>query len=521
MSNILIRGVEFSYPGSHYIFSNLDLTLSSDWRVALVGRNGRGKTTLLRLLAGELQAARGSIDHCLRMHRFPAWPDAGATAFQAALDAAGPYRVLEERLQNFLAREDMDAYAVLQARYQAMGGYTIEAQVARELARLEIDEGLWDRPLHTLSGGEQTRCLLAGAFAGDDGFALLDEPTDHLDRDGREHVARYLAGKRGFVLVSHDRAFLDASTDHVLALNTDTVELQRSTFSAWRQGYLQRLDGQRQRNAWLRGEAARLEANARMRRAGAEAREAEKAPHSDRGYTGARAARQMKRAIASERRMLAAAEQRRDTMVDVEREYALRFPTPVGRSQRLLHAAALVAVRDQPLFEPLSFDLQRGERLLVRGPNGCGKSSLLDTIAGVLAGHDGLLVRAPGLVVSRVRQQPLWRRGALRDHLARMGLEESAFRQIMAALGVRGPVLDGPLETLSAGQLRKVELARSLCRPADLYLWDEPLNHLDMQTREGLEAAILRDRPTMLLVEHDAAFASRIATREIVLSRRP
>ncbi len=521
MSNILLRGVEFSYPGSQNIFNDLDLTLASDWRVALVGRNGRGKTTLLRLLVGELQPIRGSIEHDLRMHRFPTPPQAGVTAFQAALDAAGPYRLLEDRLQRSLERGDIDAYADMQSQYQALGGYRIEAQVARELMLLEISEALWERPLRTLSGGEQSRCLLAGAFAVEGGFALLDEPTDHLDRSGREHLAQYLAGKGGFVLVSHDRAFLDACTDHVLALNADSVELQRSRFSVWRQAYLQRLDGQRQRNVLLRREAGRLEANARMRRAGADAREAEKAPHSDKGFIGARAARQMKRALASERRMLAAADQRRETMIDVERDYALSFPAPVGRSARLLHAANLVAVRGRPLFEPLSFELNRGERLFVRGANGSGKSSLLEVIAGAQPDYAGVLQRAPGLVISRVRQQPLWSAGLLRDHLAGAEIDESFFRQIMAALGVRGAVLDAPLEALSTGQLRKVELARSLCRPADLYLWDEPLNYIDMQAREGLESAILRDLPSMLVVEHDAAFASRIATSEIVLSRRP
>ena len=148
--------------------------------------------------------------------------------------------------------------------------------------------------------GERTRILLAGLFARDAGIVLIDEPTKHLDRAGRAHLASYLKGRSGFLLVSHDRAFLDACIDQVIAHNRDTVEARRTTFSVWRKHFRQRLAAQETKNEELRGETARLEASARRRRSAAMKRESDKSAHADKGFIGARAARQMKRATVAE-----------------------------------------------------------------------------------------------------------------------------------------------------------------------------------------------------------------------------
>jgi len=242
VSTIICRRLSFGYVGSATdVFTDLDLIVDTRWRSALVGRNGRGKTTLA-------------------------------------------------------------AFAALESDYRQLGGYEIDARVESELGDLGIHERLQARPFVDLSGGEQTRCLLAGLFALDSGFALIDEPTNHLDLGGRELLADYLSNKPGFLLVSHDRAFLDACADHVIALNPDTSETHRLSFSDWRSHYLQRLDEQALTNKALKKEFRRLETTAGERRRGSLKREADKGAHVDKGYIGARAARQMKRAIAAERR---------------------------------------------------------------------------------------------------------------------------------------------------------------------------------------------------------------------------
>lgn len=528
MSTIVCRGLSFGYDSSERnVFTSLDLVIDTGWRSALVGRNGRGKTTLLRLIHGELAPDRGSIERTVNTRRFPCVPSNPAlSAFEAAKDAAGPFRRWEAEMERLLDAGDDDAlarYGDLQARFQDAGGYEIDADLSRELAALDMGTAVWRRPFRTLSGGERTRCLLAGLFARDDGFVLIDEPTNHLDRDGRARVADYLNAKPGFLLVSHDRAFLDACVDHVVALNRDSVETQRTTFSVWREHLRQRLAAQEARNTELRKEVARLEASARHRRTAAMQRESDKTAHADKGFIGSRAARQMKRALVAERRAEKSVEARKATLVDTEKSYALKFESAGSRGSRVLVSATdLVVRRDGALFEPVSFRVAPGDRLAIVGPNGCGKTSLAELIAGASFSFEGSFLRPAFVTAAHARQQPGWTHGFVRKRLADDSIGETRFRCNLAALGVSASVLERPIESMSFGQQKKSEIARSLATPADLLIWDEPLNFIDVDTREVLEWAVLRDTPTLIFIEHDAAFLDRVSTRrvELVPSRR-
>ncbi|MYE10557.1 MAG: ABC-F family ATP-binding cassette domain-containing protein [Gammaproteobacteria bacterium] len=523
MANILCRKVSFGYDGTERnVFTDLDLVIDTGWRTALTGRNGRGKTTLLRLIQGELVPDRGSIERPVDVQGFPvSIADATISAFDAAKDAAGPFRRWEREMARLLDTGDevsLARYGTLQTRFQEAGGYEMDANLERELAALGIDSALRSRRFDRLSGGERTRCLLAGLFARQAGFPLIDEPTNHLDRAGREHVAEYLHAKPGFLIVSHDRAFLDGCVDHVIALNPDTVETRRCSFSTWRQAFLERLARQEGANTELRREIGRLEDAAGQRRRGAEKREAEKGAHTDKGFIGARAARQMKRAIAVEHRAEKAVEERRQTLVDIERTYPLRLPGPSRhRARPLVTAHDLVVVRDKPLFAPISFRVRSGDRLAVVGPNGSGKTSLLEVLRQAPLAFEGTFTRPARLDIARVSQQPRWTTGFLSDHCAAGGIDESRFRQVTAALGVRGDTLERRLESMSPGQRKKIELARSFLSPADLLLWDEPLNFLDIDAREAIQEVVLQDTPTMVFVEHDAVFVDLVATATLEL----
>ena len=523
MSTIVCRELSFGYDGSERnVFTGLNLVIDIGRRSALVGRNGRGKTTLLRLIHGELTPDRGSIERAVITRRFPCMPSNPAvSAFEAARDAAGPFRRWEAEMGRLLDAADDDAlehYGVLQARFQDAGGYAIDAGISRELAALDMGPAVWRRRFRDLSGGERTRCLLAGLFARDEGLVLIDEPTNHLDCAGRARLAAWLNTRPGFLLVSHDRAFLDACIDQVIALNRDTVETQRTTFSVWRQHFHQRLAAQEMRNAELRKDAARLEASARHRRAAAMKRESDKTAHANKGFIGARAARQMKRAIVIERRAEKAIEARKATLADTEKSYDLKIGSATARRSRaLVTAANLVVHRNGALFEPVSFRVATGDRLAIVGPNGCGKTSLADLIAGESLACEGSLSRPAFVTVAHARQQPRWTRGSLRKRLAGDGIDETRFRHIMAALGVSESALEGPIESMSFGQQKKIELARSIAKPADLLIWDEPLNFVDVDARELVEQAVLRDSPTLVFVEHDATFLDRVSTGRVEL----
>lgn len=534
MSTIICRRLTFGYSGSEgNVFEDFDLVIDTGWRCALAGRNGRGKTTLLRLLHGELVPDKGAIERSGPTAYFPPRvADSDVRVRDVVKDAAGPFRQWESAMADALADGGEDAlarYGQLLSKYEETGGYTIDAGIEAELSALDIDERYWDRRFSSLSGGEQTRCLVASLFATDRSspagsaggsrrFGLIDEPTNHLDANGRQRVADYLRSKPGFLLVSHDRAFLDACCDHVVALNRDTVEVERASFSDWRERFHQRLERQRAANAALKQEVARLGRVAADRRAGALKRESEKAAHTDKGFISRRAKRQMKRALVAQRRAERAADERRRTLVDIEKERHLKLPDSPRVAGSLVVANGLSVWRgEKRVFDKQSFTIAPGDRLAVVGRNGSGKTTLLDMIGGASFRHTGTLSRPGYVSVARTFQHPQWTSGSLRGRLRDAGIDESRFRQIMATLGVRGRVLDGRIEDFSHGQQKKVDLARTFLAEADLLLWDEPLNFIDIDAREQIEEVLLRDQPTVAFVEHDRAFVERVATQMIRL----
>ena len=298
----------------------------------------------------------------------------------------------------------------------------------RELDALDIDGRQRLQSFASLSPGEQTRCLLAALFVQQHSFALIDEPTNHLDLVGRALVAEYLAGKPGFILVSHDRAFLDDAADHVVALTADGVTVQHSNYSTWRAAFEAERAARITENERLKRQIARLVAAARQRRDGADAREADKGPHMDKGFVGHRAAKQMKRALNIERRAEVDIEARRGLVTREEKHYALRFSVP-GRSPRQVVVANNLCFElddGRTILDRVSLTIEPGDRLAIIGPNGAGKSTLLDIVCGVLAPTSGDLVIAGQIRISRSLQEPQWHQ-SLADELDARQLDESRF----------------------------------------------------------------------------------------------
>jgi lincosamide and streptogramin A transport system ATP-binding/permease protein len=267
---------------------------------------------------------------------------------------------------------------------------------------------------------------------------------------------------------------------------------------------------------------AQLRRAARDRRAGAEQKERSKRGAGDKGFIGHRAAKQMKRATEIERRVERRIEERSTLLRDWEKERALALQSPAKPLAVPLKVANLVLRLDgRVLVDRLSFELVRGARIALTGPNGCGKTKLLDAIAGerlpAAFTLDGVVALAPRSVVTRAHQVPRWQSGFLRDRLRADGIEETWFRQMLGAFDLERDLFEHPLETLSQGQLKKVDLARSFLGPQDLLIWDEPMNHLDVLTRERIEEALLASEATLLVVEHDRAFIDRVATEVIAL----
>lgn len=538
MSQISIQNLSFTYPGSHLpVFRGLDLSLDTRWRLGLVGRNGRGKTTLLRLLAGDLSPDGGSVLVCPVGTEYFPFPveEPARPALEVVREAVAPFRQLEKGMEQALAEGSPEAllrYGELQEQYQNAGGYVIDELIQREAGKLEVREDALGRPFDTLSPGERVKLLLAALLLRPGGFLLIDEPTSHLDARGRRVVGSYLAqGGKGFLLVSHDRDFLDAATDHTLALDRKGAELIHGSYSVWEEEKDRRDAQELARRQKLEKEAGRLAEAARRAGGWSDALEATKKGlgqdsasglRPDRGHIGAKSARMAKRAKAIEARRQEALEEKQGLIRELEGQEELKLHLLPARRKVLLRADHLTAdYGGGPVFRPVTFQLEPGERLALTGANGCGKSTLLGLLLGRDIPHTGELWTAGELVISHLPQDCSGLAGPLEDYAQEQGVDGDLMRAILRKLGFPRELLGQPLEGYSQGQKKKAALAASLAKPAHLFLWDEPLNYVDVISRRQLEELLLAQATTMVLVEHDARFVRRVATTECRLGGYP
>ncbi|MDE3314543.1 ribosomal protection-like ABC-F family protein [Lacticaseibacillus zeae] len=491
MSTIQIKHLYFAYDGQAPLFSDAGFNLDTGWHLGLVGRNGRGKTTLLRLLQQQLYY-RGSITVPVPLRYFP--------------------QPLNERQLTLHAAQAFQDVA--------------QWQLERELNLLHAGPDILWRPFRDLSGGEQTKVRLALLFIQDDGFALIDEPTNHLDLRSRRQVAAYLKQKPGFIVVSHDRDFLDAVTDHTLAIERKKIMLYQGNYTTFTMEKQRQDQTELAQNAQLKTEISRLKQTAHAKKVWAEDKErsiygdrhVKNSGHKGRGFISARAARTMKKSKNLEHRMDKEIATKEQLLKNLEKIDPLTMTPQPTHHHHLIVAENVQVGYNQPLFQPISFTLHPSDRVAIVGENGSGKSTLIRALLGHFTGtQTGLLTLAP-VALSLVRQQYPDNRGLLPDFAEKRHLSLEALLNNLRKLGMPRADFVTPIEHLSMGQQKKVEVARSLATPASLYIWDEPLNYLDTYNQDQILTAINHYQPTMLFVEHDEHFINEIATKVVRLT---
>lgn len=482
MSLIQVENLTFSYPSSYdTIFENVTFQIDTNWKLGFVGRNGRGKTTFLNLLLGKYEY-RGKIEATVQFDYFP-------------FRVSDKNRVTEEILHEICPLAE-------------------EWEIMREFSYLEVKpEVLW-RSFKTLSNGEQVKVLLAALFLNEGHFLLIDEPTNHLDAIAREIVATYLKRKKGFILVSHDRYFLDSCIDHILSLNRANIEVQNGNFSSWIANFEQRQKSEISQNEILKRDIKRLQQSA--------GRLAEWSDSVENSTVNAparrKAAKMMKRSKSIEARRQKEVDQTSGLLKNLEVSENLKIFPLVYHKETLISLMDVVPIyAGKNACEPVSFTVRQGDRIILDGKNGSGKTSLLKLLCGEQMEYSGTVMSSPGVLISYVPQDTSHLKGPLSKFAEKNQIEESLFKAILRKMGFERTQFEKNIADFSSGQKKKVLIAKSLCEQAHLYVWDEPLNYIDIYSRIQIESLIQTFSPTMIFVEHDKVFRDAIATKAIQL----
>ncbi len=521
---LTVDSIAAATPDGRPLFENLTLSFSRE-RTGLVGRNGAGKSTLLRLIAGEGEAAAGTVTRAgtlgvLRQD----WPD----SVRSVADALGVTADLARLRRLESGRGDLDD--------AASADWSLEPRLYAALADTGLPALRLDREFASLSGGERTRIAIARLILEDADLLLLDEPTNNLDEDGRRLIADLIARWRGgSVVASHDRSLLDRM-DRIVELSPIGVVVFGggwSSFHQAREAERARTDAalDRAREACRQTELAvqhAKEKKARRDKAGRAARmtgsqstlilnsERERAEHS-----AGRDRRVAERLLAEAAEALAAARKQVEVLTPIRLELPA---TGLPSTRELLAFAEVVLLREgRRLFGPLSFAIAGPARIGLTGPNGSGKTSVLKLATGALAPSSGTIRRAAGRIAMLDQHVDVLDRGrTILDNLRRLhpSLSDNAARAALARFAFRNRQVWQPVATLSGGELLRAGLAcvLSAAQPPQLLLLDEPTNHLDLPSIEVIETALAAFDGALIVVSHDRTFLEAVGIdREMAL----
>ena len=482
MGNIIIKNLSFKY--TDYIFKNLDLNINDSWKLGLIGRNGRGKTTFLKILLDELEY-EGTIDASIRFNYFPRYPE------------SNQYATVEDML--------LDRNPLIEPW-----------MIYRELSLIGFDIDVLQRAFYTLSGGEQVRILLLELFLEDHTFALIDEPTNNLDVEGRALVYNYLNQKKGYIIVSHDRAFLNKTIDYVLSINKNNIELIKGGLETWEYEKQNADKLTLEKNASLKKEIKRLDHVSKNMNTWGNAREND----SKDAFNRAKAAKHMKRSKAVMKRNEKKIEEKQALIDNMEKVETIKFDTSTVRKQVLSLRNFSILLHGKPLFKPITIDLLPSDILFITGKNGAGKSTLIDFILNP-DDYDTIgeyTIHLP-TDTSIIKQQSFYSDDYNKVFQALSKADKEQFLYLLHKLGMdRAQFHKNQTNTWSDGEKKKVFIAQSLLQKNSLFIWDEVTNYLDYYVVDQLIDTLSNAHPTMICIDHNEHFKNTLATKTVHLS---
>ena len=510
MSLVTVSGVSKSHAAQH-LFSDVSLLIAAGRRIAIVGPNGAGKTTLLELITGDQAPDSGTItrakDTVIGYLRQEVAQSRGRSVLAEVLAGAGEVSGIERRMRHIESEledagddeelaELMDEYGRLQHRFEAMGGYGLEAEARRILAGLGFADPDMEREIGELSGGWMMRVALARLLLQNPDVLLLDEPTNHLDLASVEWLQGFLAQYAGaIVLVSHDRDFINEVANRVVELHDGRATEYVGDYADFVEQRTERM--------------AQLEAAAKNQQ--------RKIAHTqafiDRFRYKASKARQVQSRVKSLEKL-----ERVATPARRARSVKFRFPEP-PRSGRVVITLTEIAKRygDNVVYDgDLGLQLERGQRVALIGPNGAGKSTLLKILAGVLDFEGGTRELGSNVRVAYFAQHQIEALNPANTVFEELNdaapmLPTSEVRKLLGAFLFSGDAVEKKVGVLSGGEQTRLAMAKLLADPANLLCLDEPTNHLDIQSRDVLEDALNAFSGTIVLITHDRYLIRSVA----------
>jgi len=509
MSILTASGLAKSY-GAQDVFWDVSIQIARDDKIGLVGPNGEGKTTLLRILAGLEEPTAGTVHRArgLQVGYLPQIVDLDSertvyaemlTAFADLRAQQAELRRLEEAMADPARREEaMRRYADLLTRFELAGGYTYEARIRQVLAGLGFSAEEWDQPLGQLSGGQKTRALLARLILEDPDLLLLDEPTNHLDLAALEWLEDYLRQWPGsLVVVAHDRRFLDKVVGRIWDLGFGRLEKYVGNYSRYTELRAERMARRQAEYEAQQAHIAKTEAFIQRYKAGQRSKEA-------RG--------RQKRLARLER-----IERPREAQT-----IRLRLETDLRSGDLVLITKGLAVGYDpqHPLFTCPDLILRQGQRAALIGPNGSGKTTFLRTVLGQVAPLAGEVRLGASLKIGYLAQthETLNLEHTVLDEILEVkNLPVEKARTFLGRFLFHGDEVFKRIGDLSGGERSRVALAKLTLREPNFLLLDEPTTHLDLPSQEVLQDVLVNFRGTILLVSHDRYLIDALATQVWVL----
>lgn len=494
MGTIQIQNLSFKYSNmTENIFDHVNLQIDESWKLGLIGRNGRGKTTLLNILREKLEYD-GKIVTNFSFNYFP--------------QKVNEEEVTRVVMQNLGKVDDYNLW-----------------KLQIEMEKLQLNERILDLPYKVLSPGQKTKIQLAAMFVDEGSFQLIDEPTNHLDIVGRKVVEDYLKGKEGFIVISHDRHFLNSTINHVLSINRNDITLYKGNYDTWE--YEKNVTDQRElrEKSELKADISKLKISAHEKENWSNKKENAKSKNSkmekniniDKGFIGHKSAKMMKKSKSLKNRMDKNIAEKSKLLKNIEITDDLQM-----NFKKDIHNPRILEVKDfqiifskQALNQKISFTHNRGEVTALIGQNGVGKSTFIRALLNENVNYTGSINLQNNLRISYLQQNSNHLLGTIENYCEEKNISENDVYSALRKLGFERQLFNNSIETMSEGQKRKVALALSLAQPADLYIWDEPLNYLDVITRQQILDVIKKYQPSMLIIDHDFDFINEVATNKI------